>query len=154
MSVTALVMATCPHLIAAIYTSDDVVHAMAVRLLVMAAIFQIFDGLQVAGAGALRGLKDTAIPMVITLVAYWGLGLPLGVMLGLVRNGGPQSLWIGLIAGLVAAALLLNARFVLLTRKLMANARCDDSYVENDKRAAAVVVESPVAKDEIQSSNV
>ena len=50
----------------------------------MAAIFQIFDGLQVAGAGALRGLKDTAIPMVITLVAYWGLGLPLGAWLGLV----------------------------------------------------------------------
>src|SRR5213076_341366 len=58
MSLTALVMATCPQWIAAIYTSDASVRSMAVRLLVMAAIFQIFDGLQVAGAGALRGLKD------------------------------------------------------------------------------------------------
>ncbi len=119
MSLMALVMATCPHLIAAIYTEDEAVHSIAARLLLMAAIFQIFDGLQVAGAGALRGLKDTAFPMVITLVAYWGLGLPLGVWLGLVLDGGPQALWIGLIAGLVAAAVLLNTRFVLLTRRLM-----------------------------------
>lgn len=112
MSLTALTMATCPHLIAAIYTSDETVHSMAARLLVMAAIFQIFDGLQVAGAGALRGLKDTAVPMVITFVAYWGLGLPLGIALGLFRDGGPQALWIGLIAGLAVAAVLLITRFV------------------------------------------
>lgn len=120
MSFTALIMATCPLAIAAIYTSDARVHSMAVRLLVMAAIFQVFDGLQVAGAGALRGLKDTAIPMLITLVAYWGLGLPLGLILGLVLDGGPQALWIGLIVGLAFAAVLLNTRFVLLTRRLMA----------------------------------
>jgi MATE family multidrug resistance protein len=119
MSVMALVMATCPHLIAAIYTEDEAVQSIAVRLLLMAAIFQIFDGLQVAGAGALRGLKDTAMPMFITLVAYWGLGLPLGVWMGLVLDGGPQALWIGLIAGLVAAAVLLNTRFLVLTRRLV-----------------------------------
>lgn len=112
MSLTALTMATCPHLIAAIYTNDTAVRAMAVRLLLMAAIFQIFDGLQVSSAGALRGLKDTAIPMVITFVAYWGLGLPLGVALGLYQGGGPQALWIGLIAGLAAAAVLLMTRFL------------------------------------------
>jgi MATE family multidrug resistance protein len=120
MSLTALVMATCPHWIAAVYTNDADVRSMAVRLLVMAAIFQIFDGLQVAGAGALRGLKDTAVPMLITFVAYWGLGLPLGLVLGIYLDGGPQALWIGLIVGLAVAAVLLNMRFVLLTRRLMA----------------------------------
>lgn len=123
MSLTALVMATFPHWIAAVYTNDPNVHSMAVRLLVMAAIFQIFDGLQVAGAGALRGLKDTAVPMLITFVAYWGLGLPLGLLLGIYFDGGPQALWIGLIVGLAVAAVLLNTRFVLLTRRLM---RYDD----------------------------
>jgi MATE family multidrug resistance protein len=141
MSVMALVMATCPHLIAAIYTEDEVVHGIAVRLLVMAAIFQIFDGLQVAGAGALRGLKDTAMPMFITLIAYWGLGLPLGVWLGLVLDGGPQALWIGLIAGLIAAAVLLNARFLLLTRRLIAE-RGDGAEAEvADEGSPAVSVE-------------
>src|SRR5579872_5139943 len=120
MSLAALVMAMFPKLIAAIYTSDPSVHSMAVTLLVMAAVFQIFDGLQVAGAGALRGLKDTAIPMCITLVAYWGLGLPLGIFLGVHQARGPQALWIGLIMGLTAAGVLLNARFVLLTRKMLA----------------------------------
>jgi MATE family multidrug resistance protein len=140
MSLTALAMATCPHLIAAIYTEDETVHAIAVRLLLMAAIFQIFDGLQVAGAGALRGLKDTAVPMLITLVAYWGLGLPLGVWLGLVLDGGPQALWIGLIAGLIAAAVLLNTRFILLTRRLMAeHQRAADTEV-----AGTEVVTAPV----------
>ena len=118
MSLTALTMATSPHWIAGIYTQDEAVHAVAVELLLMAAIFQIFDGLQVAGAAALRGLKDTAIPMGITLVAYWGLGLPLGYSLGIVQNRGPQALWIGLIAGLMMAAVLLLLRFVLLTRRL------------------------------------
>jgi MATE family multidrug resistance protein len=142
MSVTALVMATFPHLIAAIYTGDDAVHAMAVRLLLMAAIFQIFDGLQVAAAGALRGLKDTAMPMVITFVAYWGLGLPLGVWLGIVLDGGPQALWIGLIAGLIAAAVLLNTRFFLLTQRLMAERRHGSDLESADAAIAASPVES------------
>ncbi len=154
MSLTALVMATCPHLIAAIYTADETVRAVAVRLLLMAAIFQIFDGLQVAGAGALRGLKDTALPMVITLVAYWGLGLPLGVYLGLVHDGGPQALWIGLIAGLFAAAVLLNTRFVLLTRRLMAAEHRGVEQAENDEPTVGALVDLPIINDEIQSSNV
>jgi MATE family multidrug resistance protein len=125
MSLTALTMAIWPHWIAGIYTNDASVHAVAVQLLVMAAIFQIFDGLQVAGAAALRGLKDTALPMCITLIAYWGLGLPLGYGLGIVQQGGPQALWIGLIAGLMMAALLLLIRFVLLTRRLIAGQQTD-----------------------------
>jgi MATE family multidrug resistance protein len=131
-------MATSPHLIAAIYTNNAQVHEMAVKLLIMAAIFQIFDGAQVSGAAALRGLKDTTVPMCITLLAYWGLGLPLGVAFGIVLRGGPQALWIGLIAGLVVAAVLLNARFLLLTRKLMArNVPPDVEGVEEETVVAA-----------------
>jgi MATE family multidrug resistance protein len=142
MSVTALVMATCPHLIAAIYSGDEAVHRIAVRLLLMAAIFQIFDGLQVAGAGALRGLKDTAMPMFITLVAYWGLGLPLGVWMGLILDGGPPALWIGLIAGLIAAAVLLNTRFLVLTRRLIAERGDGADPMVADSGVAAAPVES------------
>jgi len=131
MSLTALTMATIPHLIAQIYTQDEQVHVIAVQLLVMAAIFQIFDGLQVAGAAALRGLKDTAVPMLITLVAYWGVGLPLGYGLGIARDGGPRALWIGLIAGLMMAAVLLLARFLLLTRRLMARQEINASSADD-----------------------
>lgn len=111
MALAALVMAGCATQIAAIYTLDAHVQSIAVRLLYMAAIFQVFDGLQVAGAGALRGMKDTAIPMAITFVAYWGLGLPLGYTLGIVQNRGPQAMWVGLIVGLGVAGILLNCRF-------------------------------------------
>jgi MATE family multidrug resistance protein len=134
MSLTALTMAMVPDWIAAVYTQDEQVHVIAVQLLVMAAIFQIFDGLQVAGAAALRGLKDTAVPMGITLVAYWGVGLPLGYGLGIVQNGGPQALWIGLIAGLMIAAVLLLVRFLLLTRRLMAREEID-ARTANDSAA-------------------
>jgi len=138
MSLTALVMATCPHLIADIYTNNAQVHEMAVSLLIMAAIFQIFDGAQVSGAASLRGLKDTTIPMCITLVAYWALGLPLGVTLGLILGGGPRALWIGLTAGLVVAAVLLNARFLLLTRRLLAEGAHRDLSELEDEPAIAV----------------
>jgi multidrug resistance protein, MATE family len=85
----------------------------------MAAVFQIFDGLQVAGAGALRGVKDTTVPMGLTFLAYWGLGLPIGYTLGIVQNRGAQAMWVGLIAGLVVAAVLLNLRFQLVMRRLL-----------------------------------
>lgn len=111
MSLTALSMAFLPRQIAAIYTDDPGVTATAVSLLLMAAIFQIFDGLQVAGAGALRGLKDTTIPMFITAFSYWGLGVPVGYCLGIWWGLGPQGVWMGPIAGLLVASILLNVRF-------------------------------------------
>lgn len=119
MALAALVMSTCAWQIAAVYTSFAEVQSIAVRLLYMAAIFQVFDGLQVAAAGALRGLKDTTVPMGVTFLAYWGLGLPLGYVLGIVQNRGPQSMWLGLIAGLAAAAICLNLRFHLEMTRLL-----------------------------------
>ena len=73
--------------IAALYTSDAAVAALAATLLLYAAVFQFPDGIQVLSAGALRGLKDTRVPMLITMFAYWGVGLPLGAWLGLAPDG-------------------------------------------------------------------
>ena len=119
MSCSALVLWTLPAFIAGIYTNDPSVSTMAVTLLLMAAIFQIFDGLQVSGSGALRGLKDTKIPMLITTFAYWGIGMPLGYFFAFIREGGPKGFWIGFICGLLVAAILLNSRFQLSTRRLI-----------------------------------
>ncbi|MFP5383886.1 MAG: MATE family efflux transporter [Gammaproteobacteria bacterium] len=101
-------------LIPALYTDDNNVRALAASLLLYAALFQLPDALQVAASGALRGFKDTKSPMWLTLVAYWGIGLPVGWALGfgtpLNSALGPQGFWIGLIVGLTVAAILLNAR--------------------------------------------
>lgn len=117
MCITAALMYLFPDVITGIYTRDAAVKEVAVSLLYMAAIFQISDGLQVSGYGALRGLKDTKIPMYVNFVAYWLVGLPLGYYLGIVRGIGPQGLWMGLIAGLTIAAVLHNVRFYHLTRR-------------------------------------
>jgi MATE family multidrug resistance protein len=81
----------------------------------MAGLFEVLDGAQAAGAGALRGLKDTKVPMVITAIAYWLIGLPLAYLLGITWGGGPQGLWGGLFVGLLCAATLLNWRFYRVT---------------------------------------
>jgi multidrug resistance protein, MATE family len=114
LSASLLLLAAQP--IARAYTSDAAVIALAAELMFFAALFQLSDGLQAASGGALRGLKDTRVPMVITIVAYWGLGLPLGWWLGIERGGGAPAMWIGLIVGLSAAALLLTLRFVRKVR--------------------------------------
>jgi len=114
---TAVLMMLFPHRIASIYTQDPEVISMAASLLIMAAIFQISDGLQVSGSGALRGLKDTKIPMFVNLTAYWVIGIPLGYWLGMGLEWGPRGLWTGLIAGLTMAAILHNLRFHFITRK-------------------------------------
>ncbi|MBZ4038225.1 MATE family efflux transporter [Novilysobacter selenitireducens] len=103
--------------LAALYTRDTAVAALAGTLLLYAMAFQFPDGVQVLSAGALRGLRDTRVPMVLAALAYWGIGMPLGAGLGLgvpgiVEPMGPPGMWIGLIAGLTVAAVLLGLRFV------------------------------------------
>ncbi len=85
--------------------------ALAVQLLGVAAVFQLFDGLQVAAHGALQGLKDTRVPMGIAVGTYWGIGLVTGYLWGVRGGGGPEALWWGLVTGLAAASVLLLARF-------------------------------------------
>ena len=90
---------------------------IASTLLIVAAIFQISDGLQVVVLGALRGLQDVKIPTVITFVAYWVIGFPISFYLGLYTPLKATGIWIGLLAGLTAAALFLYLRFNYLTRQ-------------------------------------
>ena len=102
--------------IVALYTRDAVVATLASSLLLYAAAFQFPDGIQVLSAGALRGLKDTRVPMLLAACAYWGIGMPLGAGLGLGLGWGPKGMWIGLIAGLTFAAILLGTRFLRSSR--------------------------------------
>lgn len=116
-----IVMGIFPHWVAGLYTADPDILMLAASLLQMAVLFQLFDGLQASAAGALRGCKDTRVPMIITLVAYWAVGLPVGWWLGFVRHGGPQGLWWALIAGLGVAGALLIWRFQRMTRRAIAH---------------------------------
>jgi MATE family multidrug resistance protein len=88
---------------------------LAARLLLVAAIFQIFDGGQVVGVGALRGLTDVKIPMFITFIAYWLVALPGAYLLGFKTQLGAIGIWAGLAAGLACAAVLLTARLARAT---------------------------------------
>lgn len=98
------------------FVNDAEVVTLAARLLVVAAIFQLFDGAQVIGSGALRGLADVRVPAVITFIAYWLLAIPGGYVLGLHTSLGAVGIWTGLATGLAVAAVLLGLRFQLLTR--------------------------------------
>ena len=116
-SFSALALLLGHDALVALYTRDAAVAALAASLLLYAAAFQFPDGIQVLSAGALRGLKDTRVPMFLAALAYWGIGMPLGAGLGLGLGGftpalGPRGMWIGLIAGLSVAALLLCRRFL------------------------------------------
>ncbi|MDL2275687.1 MATE family efflux transporter, partial [Desulfosarcina sp. OttesenSCG-928-G10] len=100
--------------VAALYTPDPAVRTLAATLLGLAALFQIPDAMQVNCGGILRGFKDTRVVLVISLVAYWAVGLPMGYGLGTRwldgRFIGPQGFWIGLIIALSASALLMGYR--------------------------------------------
>jgi MATE family multidrug resistance protein len=92
---------------------------IASKLLLVAAVFQISDGIQVVVLGALRGLQDVKIPMYITFIAYWIIGFPISFYLGKYTQLESVGIWIGLLAGLTAAALFLYIRFHKLTKKLV-----------------------------------
>ncbi len=116
MAMSAALLLLFPQLIVALYTDNPQVAAMAMTLLFAAALFQFSDGLQVSASGALRGIKDTTVPMLITLFSYWLVGFPVAWLVGIELGVGPQGLWGGLAAGLTTAAVLLNLRFYLLCR--------------------------------------
>ena len=92
---------------------------IASKLLLIVALFQIFDGLQVAILGALKGMQDVKIPTLITFIAYWIVGFPTCLYLGLYTNLKSSGIWIGLLIGLVFASVMLFLRFNYLTKKLI-----------------------------------
>lgn len=115
--ITATILLTIPELLVSAYTHDKEVTQIAVSLLFMAAIFQFSDGIQVSSLGALRGLKDTKIPMIINFIAYWIVGIPTGYVVGILFHVGPVGLWTGLISGLTVSAILLSTRFSVLLKR-------------------------------------
>lgn len=92
---------------------------IAAKLLIAAAIFQISDGIQVVVLGALRGLQDVMIPTLITFISYWLVGFPVSWFLGKEEAYGSFGIWLGLLAGLTVAAILLYIRFNYLTKRLI-----------------------------------
>ena len=99
-----------------LYTNDPSVQAIAISLLLMAAVFQIADGAQIGAAGALRGYKDTKMPMVINMFAYWALGFPLAYMAAITFRAPPSYIWAGFVLGLSVAAIMLTIRFFKISR--------------------------------------
>lgn len=97
------------------FVDDPVVTDLAGRLLVIAAIFQVFDGVQVVGAGLLRGLTDVKIPTVIVVIAYWGIALPAAWLTGIRMGWGAEGIWGGMAVGLAIAAVALASRVIRLT---------------------------------------
>ncbi|WP_238857829.1 MATE family efflux transporter [Poritiphilus flavus] len=92
---------------------------LAAQLLLVSAFFQISDGLQVVILGALRGLQDVKIPTFITFIAYWLIGFPISYYLGLHTELKSTGIWIGLLSGLTASAIMLYLRFDLMTKRLI-----------------------------------
>lgn len=92
---------------------------LGAELLLIAAFFQISDGLQVVVLGALRGLQDVNIPTLLIFISYWVIGFPISFYLGLHTDLKSNGIWIGLLAGLSSSALLLYLRFNYLTKKLL-----------------------------------
>lgn len=101
------------------YIDDQEVQFIAARLLIIAALFQLSDGIQAIGLGILRGIGDVRKPMLITLFAYWVMGLPVAYLLGFHFSLGVEGIWIGLLLGLSVSAIFLYRRFDKLTRKLV-----------------------------------
>ncbi|MDE2356769.1 MAG: MATE family efflux transporter [Alphaproteobacteria bacterium] len=119
MALTGLFMMVFSHAIAGLYLAGAGAAAVAIQAslyLKLGAAFQVFDGIQTVGAQCLRGLKDTRIPMALAGGAYWLVGAP--VSLGLAFGAGLKGagVWLGFVAGLAAAAVLMAARFWILTR--------------------------------------
>lgn len=110
MCLTAVAFLTAPGLLGRLYTDDGGVLGVALILIPMAGIFQVFDGLQVVASGVLRGVGDTRSPMLVNLLGFWLVGFPVSVHLGFRTSLGPVGLWWGLVVGLGVVAVLLLVR--------------------------------------------
>ena len=102
-----------------IYIDNAEVIFLASQLLIVAALFQLSDGLQVVILGALRGLQDVRMPTMICFISYWIIGFPISYYLGKAEALGSMGIWLGLLAGLSASAIMLYIRFNYLSKKLI-----------------------------------
>lgn len=126
MGFTAILFLTLPSPLTALYTDDPQVTLIAVALIPVAGVFQVFDGLQVVAAGVLRGIGDTTAPFLANLLAFWLIGIPISLWLGFRTTAGPVGLWWGLVAGLAAVSLFLVARVSVRMRRELLRIIIDD----------------------------
>lgn len=127
MSVSAAVFLTVPEFLATRYTREAATVAVAVSLIPIAGVFQVFDGTQAVTSGVLRGTGDTRIPAILHMVAFWGIGVPLGAALGFLTPLRERGLWWGLTAGLAAAAVLQTWRVRVRLRTNVARVQLETS---------------------------
>jgi MATE family multidrug resistance protein len=116
MVLTASVMLFAPRLVLGIYVDTEAARnahliGFAVQFMIVAAAFQLFDGLQAVTAGALRGLQDTRVPMAYALFGYWVPGLGTAIGLGFFTPLQGLGIWVGLAVGLIVVALLMLQRW-------------------------------------------
>lgn len=116
MTCTALLFAVFNQYLPYIISKDiDVIH-LAAQLLLVAGLFQLFDGTQVVGLGVLRGMGDVNIPTIITFIAYWIIGIPAGYVMGIELQWGIKGVWYGLTLGLLSSSILLNMRYRYISK--------------------------------------
>ena len=127
MSAAGLAFLTIPHQILRIFTTNSVVINSGVTLLYVAAVFQLFDGLQVVATGILRGAGDTRTPMICNLIGHWLLGLPIGYILCFILNWGVFGLWMGLSVGLI----LVGAVLLLVWSRKVIQLNREFSWIKN-----------------------
>ena len=118
MALCALVFFVFPTFLIGLYTEDAAVVPIATTLLLIGGLFQLSDGLQATALGILRGIADVNVPTLITLFAYWIVGLPIGYALGQFYDLKAAGIWLGLTAGLTASAVLLCWRFFKMVRRV------------------------------------
>ena len=117
MACAAVMMLSFRDAVVQIYTNDAEVQAIAFSLLLMAAFFQVADGVQIGAAGALRGYKDTRIPMWMNTFSFWVLGFPAAYLAAKVFELEPRYIWTGFVLGLTVSALLLTTRFRKISKQ-------------------------------------
>lgn len=119
MSVAAVIFIVFREFLPSLYINDVSVIQMSATLLIIAGFFQLSDGIQVVGLGALRGMSDVKVPTIVTLVAYWVIGLPLGYILAFSFGMQEIGIWVGLLIGLTVTGIMLLYRFHKLSQRLL-----------------------------------
>lgn len=115
-AISVVLILALHNVLPGLYIEDKGVESLAADLLLIAALFQVGDGMQAIGLGALRGMEDVRIPTLFTFIAYWAVGLPIGYVLMRYMDMGTQGIWYGLTAGLLFSAIMMVLRFERLTR--------------------------------------
>ena len=115
----AIAFALFPRALVGVFTADAAVIALGGDLVIIASVFQLFDGVQAVAGGALRGAGDVRFAFAANVIAYWALGLPIALWLAFPVGWGARGLWWGMTFGLIAAAIVLAGRFVLLSARVI-----------------------------------